>query len=119
LLAGIITSLPEIITLITLLKLKNYNAGYSNMIGSTFCNALTIAISDLCFRGDLYVDNINVKYLTIFTLISIACVGGCLFIRKMFFNVKKRNILSISFLSVLFIIPTGLYTFYAINSIFN
>lgn len=46
-LLGITTSLPEVVTTFSLLKLGNFNMAASNMLGSNIFNFLVLAISDI------------------------------------------------------------------------
>lgn len=60
-LLGITTSLPEVVTTFTLLKLNNFNMAISNMLGSNIFNFLVLAISDL-FIKDNYIYSYSDKY---------------------------------------------------------
>lgn len=60
-LLGITTSLPEVVTTFSLLKLNNFNMAISNMLGSNIFNFLVLAISDL-FIKDNYIYNYSDKY---------------------------------------------------------
>ena len=54
---GAATSLPELTTVISLFKLKNYTVAFGNIVGSNLFNFLIIAITDLAvFRKDLWVE---------------------------------------------------------------
>lgn len=65
-LLGIITSMPEVITFISLINLKNYDMAISDIIGSNLFNLLVIAIGDIMFRHNqlyYYADTSNVLML--------------------------------------------------------
>jgi len=53
-LIGITTSLPELVTLITLFKVNNFNMAFANIIGSNFFNFLIFAITDIISGNILY-----------------------------------------------------------------
>jgi cation:H+ antiporter len=66
-LLGITTSLPEAVTVYTLIKLRGYNIAFSNIVGSNTFNFLIFAICDLFVRGkSLYYfqDNNSLLFLT-------------------------------------------------------
>lgn len=44
---GISTSLPELVFVITLFRMKNYNIGVGNIIGSNLFNLLILAVADM------------------------------------------------------------------------
>ncbi|MCR5787343.1 MAG: hypothetical protein K6G28_06560 [Acholeplasmatales bacterium] len=84
-LLGIATSIPEIISTVHLFKLKNYDAGFGNMIGSCTFNFSIMAIADFmswsAISGDIvsergiWISNQNSQMLLVFgllTLISLA-----------------------------------------------
>lgn len=52
LLLGIVTSIPEIITVITLLRLGNINAAISDILGSTIFSCVILSIVDLSYWPD-------------------------------------------------------------------
>ncbi|HPE14234.1 MAG TPA: hypothetical protein PLT65_00150 [Bacilli bacterium] len=51
-LLGITTSLPEVITFITLIKLKNYNMALTDILGSNIFNLFVLGISDLLIKNN-------------------------------------------------------------------
>lgn len=65
-LLGITTSLPEVVTTFSLLKLNNYNMAISNMLGSNIFNFLVLAISDLFIKDNYiysYADEYSLFYI--------------------------------------------------------
>ena len=78
-LLGITTSLPEVVTTFSLIKLNNYNMAISNIIGSNIFNFLVLSISDLFDKKSIYnlIDIYSKMYLygglfiTILLLISL------------------------------------------------
>lgn len=67
-LLGITTSLPEVITFISLIKLNNYDMALSDILGSNLFNLLVLAIGDLIFRNNqiyYYADFSNILMLKI------------------------------------------------------
>ena len=53
-LLGITTSLPEVVTTFTLIKLNNYDMAISNILGSNVFNFLVLAISDFFNDNSIY-----------------------------------------------------------------
>ena len=78
-LLGITTSLPEVVTTFSLIKLNNYNMAISNIIGSNMFNFLVLSISDFFDKKSIYnlIDIYSKMYLfgglfiTILLLISL------------------------------------------------
>ncbi len=48
---GVATSLPEIVSTVSLVRLGNFNAGYGNILGSCLFNFAVIALSDILYFG--------------------------------------------------------------------
>ncbi len=103
-LLGICTSLPEVISTFHLFKLKNFDAGYGNMIGSCTFNFSILSIADfiswnatcgvskISDRG-IFWDDISAKWMTIFGAIVILAIGLLTILKcfTKFFNGKKRG----------------------------
>lgn len=49
---GVATSLPELVSTSSLFRMKNYNVGIGNIIGSNIFNFLILSIADICYIGD-------------------------------------------------------------------
>ena len=99
-LLGITTSLPEVVSTYTLIKLKNYNMAISNMLGSNIFNFLILSLSDFFVKNRHiydYSDHYSNMYLyggltiTIMLLISI-------------FNKKRNNIILSIVISLIYLI---------------
>ena len=86
-LLGITTSLPEVITFYTLLKLDNYDLALSNIIGSNVFNLLVLAITSFFINNNIY-NFIDDKSFTILILnIIFSFISIILILRKR----KNRN----------------------------
>jgi cation:H+ antiporter len=46
---GIVTSIPEIVTVVSLLRLRNVSAAISDILGSTLFSCLILAVVDLVY----------------------------------------------------------------------
>ena len=65
---GIATSLPEIVSTFSLVRLGNFDAGYGNIVGSCLFNFGVIAIADICyFAGTVFLTDLS-------SLILAACL---------------------------------------------
>ena len=65
-LLGITTSLPEVVSTFTLIKLNNIDMAISNILGSNIFNFLVLAFSDLFLKKNhifTYIDNYSNMYL--------------------------------------------------------
>lgn len=75
---GVATSLPELTALIALIKLKNYDAAYGDIIGSNVFNFTILTVVDLVYyKQDIFTthfingsDSFNVQMLTLFGLLQ-------------------------------------------------
>ena len=80
---GVATSLPEIISSFTLVKLGNYNAAYGNIIGSCLFNFMVLGITDVFFfSGTVFVVNMQSFYATL-------CMFVAMFAMLMSYVFKK------------------------------
>jgi len=73
-LLGITTSLPEVITFISLIKLNNYDMALSDIIGSNLFNTFVLAIGDIILRKNqiyYYADFSNLLILKLCILTTI------------------------------------------------
>ena len=65
-LLGITTSLPEVVSFYTLIRLSNYNLAFSNIVGSNIFNFLILSICDIFTSKSLYsyseYENLNFIY---------------------------------------------------------
>ena len=73
---GIATSLPEVVSSFSLVRLGNYNAAVGNIIGSNLFNFCIIALCDVFYQGQsLYMANKQTYLLLFFGLFSTICIG--------------------------------------------
>lgn len=71
LLLGVATSLPELTSSISLVKMKNFNATVGNIVGSNLFNFSILFIADVSYRGEsIYSANAESSNLIIFGIIS-------------------------------------------------
>lgn len=71
LLLGVATSLPELTSSISLVKMKNFNATVGNIVGSNLFNFSILFIADVSYRGgSIYSANAESSNLIIFGIIS-------------------------------------------------
>lgn len=87
-LLGVTTSLPEVVTTFSLLKLNNYNMAISNMLGSNIFNFFVLSIADIILKYRSIYSNADSH--------SIEYVYGGLFITFLFLltllNKKSKSI---------------------------
>jgi hypothetical protein len=130
LLLGIVTSIPETITVITLLRLKNINAAISDILGSNMFSCLILSIVDLIYwhGNDTLFGKNSQEALSIsfWCFVSMIFVGCVLLINYLFRNRKHNRlyyVLNISALSLVFLAyvaylilsSMGIYIFQPIN----
>lgn len=98
-LLGITTSLPEVVTTFSLLKLGNFNMAASNMLGSNIFNFLVLAISDI-FVNQAHIYNYSDSYTMMYV------IGGIIttFLLSVSLNLKKCNKIVQILLSALMIL---------------
>lgn len=71
LLLGVATSLPELTSSISLVKMKNFNATTGNIVGSNLFNFTILFVSDVLYReGSVYSSNTESYNLIIFGVIA-------------------------------------------------
>ena len=100
LLLGIATSLPELTSCVSLVKIGNFNVAVGNVVGSNLFNFLIIFISDLLFIGGTvynFTDN-QTKNLVLFGLISTMLMLTVLKIKD---KVKNKYILYIPSIGII------------------
>lgn len=68
---GVATSLPELTSCISLVKMKNYNAAIGNVVGSNIFNFAIFAVADFVFiRGNIFVNDMQALRLLSFGAIA-------------------------------------------------
>lgn len=80
-LLGVATSLPEVISTFQLFKIKNYDAGYGNMIGSCTFNYSILAFVDffswtnwngeIVAKRGIFISNMDSQQLTLYGIIVV------------------------------------------------
>jgi cation:H+ antiporter len=89
---GITTSLPEIISVVGLFYMKNFNAGFSHLLGSNIFNCLVFAIIDAISPDKVFAKDTTIqKYLVIAGLIASVLLALGLFIHN-FYHKKLRSL---------------------------
>jgi Ca2+/Na+ antiporter len=110
LLLGIVTSIPEMITVITLLKLKNVNAAIGDILGSNMFSCLILSIIDLIYwHGDDTLfgpGNEEAQIISFWCFVSMLFFGCILLIDYWFRNRRHGKLfygLNITALSLMFL----------------
>lgn len=100
LLLGIATSLPELTSCVSLVKIGNFNVSVGNIVGSNLFNFLIIFISDVLFIGGTVYDFVEsqTRNLIIFGIISTILMLTVLKIKD---KVKNKYILYIPSIGVI------------------
>ncbi len=100
LLLGIATSLPELTSCVSLVKIGNFNVSVGNIVGSNLFNFLIIFISDVLFIGGTVYDFVEsqTRNLVIFGIISTILMLTVLKIKD---KVKNKYILYIPSIGVI------------------
>lgn len=76
---GVVTSLPELTSSISLAKLGNFNASFGNIFGSNIFNLTILSVSDILYKdGNIFISNSEALNLIFWGLISSVLVL-CLF----------------------------------------
>ena len=102
-LLGITTSLPEVVSTYTLLKLGNNNMAISNMLGSNIFNFLILSVSDFFVKKD-HIYSYSDKYSNMYLyggLIVTFLLFICIYHKKM---TKKCNIMLSLLISLIYLI---------------
>lgn len=82
---GIATSLPEIVSTFSLVRLGNFDAGYGNIMGSCLFNFGVIALSDIFyFAGTVFLTDIS-------SVILSACLLASVVFLLMFTVIRNSN----------------------------
>lgn len=111
-LLGIATSLPEVVSTISLMKMGNFDAGVSNILGSNTFNFLILALADFMnYKAPIYVNNSQSKYLLLGGLASAISVGILLLIKS---QVKNQKLWTRVASVILCVIPVTMYLLFLI-----
>ena len=100
LLLGIATSLPELTSCVSLVKIGNFNVSVGNIVGSNLFNFLIIFVSDVLFIGGTVYDfaESQTRNLVIFGIISTILMLNVLKIKD---KVKNKYILYIPSIGII------------------
>lgn len=102
---GIATSLPEIVSTFSLVRLGNFDAGYGNIIGSCLFNFGVIAVADIFyFGGTVFLTDISSIILSACLVAAVAFLLVFTFIRNS--NLKIKNSLTIQILTGVLILAS-------------
>lgn len=74
LLIGVATSLPELSTVTTALRLKQYELAFGQVLGTNFVNLALFLIADLVFRGGLVINELG-RFEVILALLGAVLTG--------------------------------------------
>jgi len=86
---AIATALPEVVTTLMFIKMKNFNLATSSIVGGIAFNWLILAIADIFyFRGSVFMQGESAQLLAIFSVISVALLAGMLALKTF---VKNQN----------------------------
>lgn len=105
---GVATSLPELTAVITLFRLKNYEAALGNIIGSNIFNMAILSVVDIIdFKNNLYINLINNTQLreNMFLLLILGLINSIILMFALYSNtIYKKKPIKI----YLYIIPSVL-----------
>lgn len=80
---GIATSLPELSASVNLVRIKNYNASFGNIVGSNLFNFTILCFADILYtKGGIYINESQVMNLLMFGAISSVFALGLLKFQK-------------------------------------
>lgn len=86
---AIATALPEVVTTLMFIKMKNFNLATSSIVGGIAFNWLILAIADIFyFRGSVFMQGESSQLLAIFSVISVALLAAMLVLKLL---VKNQN----------------------------
>ena len=90
---AIATSLPELVSCISLCKRNNFNAAFGDILGSCLFNFCIIGISEfLSFDGSLISQsNTDAKYMSILAIICIIAIYLLLTFKRFIFDKKEPS----------------------------
>jgi len=91
-LLGITTSLPEVVSTYTLIKIGSYNLAYANIIGSNIINFVILAISDMFLVNKIIYDFYEKDSL------SLALLGLWFTVIMIYPVIRKKSIFKISYI---------------------
>ena len=102
---GIATSLPEIVSTFSLVRLGNFDAGYGNIVGSCLFNLGVIAIADIFyFAGTVFLTDVSSIILSACLVASIVFLLAFTFIRNS--KLKIKNSITVQILAGVLILAS-------------
>lgn len=111
-LLGVATSLPEVVSTISLMKMGNFDAGVSNILGSNTFNFLILSLADFMnYKAPIYINNTQSKYLLLGGLVSAVCLSVLLLIKS---QVKNQRLWTKIASVVLCVVPVAMYLLFLI-----
>lgn len=103
---AIATSLPELVSCVSLCKRNNFNAAFGDILGSCLFNFCIIGISEfLSFSQTIITQgNLDANYMAILAIISILAVFILLLLKKKIFERKleEKNELTYKIITIIF-----------------
>ena len=120
-LLGVATSLPEVISTFQLFRVRNFDAGFGNMVGSCTFNFLVLSIADFIswsnWNGDvitergIFIATGDAKQLVIFGLIAIVSMIALLLLKLYTKLFEKKGGFVVSLLLDLIVLASYLLVF--------
>lgn len=111
-LLGVATSLPEVVSTISLMKMGNFDAGVSNILGSNTFNFLILSLADFMnYKAPIYINNSQSKYLLLGGLVSAVSVAILLLIKS---QVKNQKLWTKIASVILCVVPVTMYLLFLI-----
>lgn len=93
---GVATSLPEIVSTFSLVRLRNFDAGYGNIMGSCLFNFGVIAIADIFyFAGTVFITNTASMILSICLVAAVAFLLTFTLVRNSKLKIKNNIVMQI------------------------
>ena len=93
---GVATSLPEIVSTFSLVRLHNFDAGYGNIMGSCLFNFGVIAIADIFyFAGTVFITNTASMILSICLVAAVAFLLIFTLVRNSKLKIKNNIVMQI------------------------
>lgn len=88
---GVATSLPELTSSITLIKIKNYNATVGNIVGSNMFNFMIMLVGDiLVVHNTVYIQSKQTTAMVVFGIIASVFMGIMLILKRN--NSQKKGL---------------------------
>lgn len=110
-LLGITTSLPEVITLLTLINVGNYDLAFSNILGSNMFNFLVLVVGDLLLNGICIFDIMDNKAYVL------AFLGLIITFISMILNFRKKSYTKFTYILFSVLILITYFIFWLFNFI--